>query len=545
MKEAEKVEMKKNTQGLNRRIMLVLMILMTTMTIIIAVISAYSVRRIYFQQYSTKAQDLVRMLADQISGDWINEFSETYEKDEYYEVAKEYMDNIKNDFSDLQYLYIFKPEDTYFTYLIEAQSDTDDPDLIATPGMTFDYRQSEYDHLVPDVQNKRASTGLILGQDAGYGKPISAWAPILDSDGNVAAMVEADYIIKNIGKQITVSIAGIVAVQILCILTVAILMILSIRKNVVRPVTSLKKMVDSYESGEFSADLSRFQHDDEIRSLAVSFEDMTTRIENYITELTAVTAEKERIGAELNVATQIQADMLPGIFPAFPDRKEFDLYATMDPAKEVGGDFYDFFLIDDDHLGLVMADVSGKGVPAALFMVIAKTLIKNRALTGGYSGPAQVLEEVNNQLCEGNDADLFVTVWLGILEISTGKIIYASAGHEYPAVYRENVGFVLEKNKPSLPLATFEGIKMQDNEITLKKGEALYLYTDGITEATNVDKDLFGEKRMLASLSGHSDEDAKQLLKSIRRDIDMFVGEAPQFDDMTMLALRYEGPKQN
>ncbi|MCR5282650.1 MAG: SpoIIE family protein phosphatase [Lachnospiraceae bacterium] len=532
----------KKKQGLNARILMGVLLLMLLMATVIVAISAFSVRTIYYNQYSKKAQDLVRILADQIDGDWVKEFGETYERDEYYEDIKEYMDNIKNDFSDLQYLYIFKPEDTYFTYLIEAQAANDDPDLIASPGMTFEYRQSEYDHLLPDVQNKRASTGLILGQDAGYGKPISAWAPILDSDGNVAAMVEADYIIKNIGEQITRSIAGIIAVQVISILTVAVLMILTIRKNVINPLTYLEKQVESYESGELSLDLKRFPHEDELHSLGVSFEDMTQRITRYIEELTSVTAEKERIGAELNVATQIQSDMLPRLFPAFPDRKEFDLYATMDPAKEVGGDFYDFFMIDEDHLGLVIADVSGKGVPAALFMVIAKTLIKNRALTGGYTGPAQVLENVNDQLCEGNDADLFVTVWFGILEISSGLITFASAGHEYPAICREGKGFELEKNKPSLPLATFEGIKMQNNEIKMKPGEVLYLYTDGITEATNVDKDLFGEKRMLSSLSTHSDEDAQQLLKSIRRDIDMFVGAAPQFDDMTMLALRYLGP---
>jgi sigma-B regulation protein RsbU (phosphoserine phosphatase) len=439
-------------------------------------------------------------------------------------------------------MYIFKPEDTYFTYLIEAQSDTDDPDLIATPGMTFDYRQSEYDHLVPDVQNKRASTGLILGQDAGYGKPISAWAPILDSDGNVAAMVEADYIIKNIGKQITVSIAGIVAVQILCILTVAILMILSIRKNVVRPVTSLKKMVDSYESGEFSADLSRFQHDDEIRSLAVSFEDMTTRIENYITELTAVTAEKERIGAELNVATQIQADMLPGIFPAFPDRKEFDLYATMDPAKEVGGDFYDFFLIDDDHLGLVMADVSGKGVPAALFMVIAKTLIKNRAQLG--ESPAEILKNVNEQLCQGNEAELFVTVWLAVIEISTGRGLAANAGHEHPVICRAGGKFELVTYRHSPAVATMEGIRFREHPFELHPGDRLFVYTDGVPEATDAEERLLGTDRMLEALNADAEAAPDVLLGNVRRAIDGFVGEAPQFDDITMLALAYNGPEK-
>ena len=267
---------------------------------------------------------------------------------------------------------------------------------------------------------------------------------------------------------------------------------------------------------------------------------MTVRIEKYIEDLTIVTAEKERIGAELNVATQIQADMLPRIFPPFPERKEFDLYATMNPAKEVGGDFYDYFLIDDDHLGIVMADVSGKGVPAALFMVIAKTLIKNRALMNN-AGPGEILADVNDQLCEGNDAELFVTVWLGILTISTGSIVYASAGHEYPAYYRNGRGFDLEKEKHGPPVATMEGLHFREHETVLQSGESLYLYTDGVTEATNSGNELFGEDRMIESLNRHSEDNVEDILKKVREDIDSFVGEAPQFDDLTMLIITYKG----
>jgi len=287
--------------------------------------------------------------------------------------------------------------------------------------------------------------------------------------------------------------------------------------------------------------MSKFGGDDEISSLSLSFKEMTVRIEQYIKDITAVTAEKERISAELNVATQIQADMLPRIFPPFPDKHEFELYATMDPAKEVGGDFYDFFMIDDDHLGLVMADVSGKGVPAALFMVIAKTLIKNRSLTGDFTSPKDVLADVNNMLCEGNEAELFVTVWFGVLTISTGDIVFASAGHEYPAFYRLDQGYVLEKDKHGPPLATMEGLRFRDNETSLKPGETLFLYTDGVTEATDSSQTLFGEDRMLKALSEFEKEDTQNLLKGVRVKIDEFVGDAPQFDDITMLAIRYLG----
>ena len=249
--------------------------------------------------------------------------------------------------------------------------------------------------------------------------------------------------------------------------------------------------------------------------------------------------EKERIGAELSVATQIQADMLPRIFPAFPERTEFDLFASMSPAKEVGGDFYDFFLIDDDHIGLVMADVSGKGVPAALFMVIAKTLIKNRAQMGG--SPAEVLSYANDQLCEGNEAELFVTVWFATIQISTGKGLAANAGHEHPAIRRKDGSFELVKYRHSPAVATLEGIKFKEHEFTLNPGDSLYVYTDGVTEATNKDDVLFGTDRMLEALNKKPDSDPKTLLETVRSDIDDFVGAAPQFDDITMLGFKYLG----
>lgn len=249
--------------------------------------------------------------------------------------------------------------------------------------------------------------------------------------------------------------------------------------------------------------------------------------------------EKARIGAELSVATQIQADMLPRIFPAFPERKEFDLYATMTPAKEVGGDFYDFFLVDDDHLALVMADVSGKGVPAALFMVIAKTLIKNRAQMGG--GPANILMDVNDQLCEGNEAELFVTVWLGILEISTGKGMAANAGHEHPVIRRLGGEWELVKYRHSPAVATMEGIRFREHEFELHPGDSLFVYTDGVPEATDGADTLFGTGRMLSALNRKADAAPDELLKNVKEDIDAFVGEAQQFDDITMLSFTFFG----
>ncbi|MBQ9528677.1 MAG: SpoIIE family protein phosphatase, partial [Fretibacterium sp.] len=300
------------------------------------------------------------------------------------------------------------------------------------------------------------------------------------------------------------------------------------------PIAVLKKDVEKISGGNLDYH-ARICDNDEIGDLAGSFNEMAASLKDYIKNLAAVTAEKERIGAELNVATQIQADMLPRIFPPFPERKEFALYATMTPAKEVGGDFYDFFLIDDDHLALVIADVSGKGVPAALFMVIAKTLIKNRAQMGGT--PSEILSAVNEQLCDGNEAGLFVTVWLGILEISTGKGVAANAGHEYPVIKRAGLPWELQKAKHSPAVAVREGMKFRETEFELNPGDRLYLYTDGVAEATNAENQLFGTDRMIEALNRHADDPVEELLPSIKREVDSFVGDAPQFDDITMLTL--------
>ncbi|MBR0253299.1 MAG: SpoIIE family protein phosphatase [Synergistaceae bacterium] len=310
-------------------------------------------------------------------------------------------------------------------------------------------------------------------------------------------------------------------------------------KDLTNPIISLSHDVEEISGGNLDY-RAKIYDNDEIGDLAKSFNAMAVSLKDYINNLASITAEKERISTELNVATQIQADMLPRIFPAFPERKEFDIYASMNPAKEVGGDFYDFFFIDDKHLALVMADVSGKGVPAALFMVISKTLIKTRALMGGT--PSEILYDVNNQLCEGNDAGLFVTVWLGILDIETGKITAANAGHEYPALKRvDNTSFELLKDKHTPAVATIEEIRFKNYEIELTPGDVLFIYTDGVAEATNSSEELYGTDRMIKDLNKYTDSKIDELLINMKKEVDKFTGDAPQFDDITMLGLRYFG----
>ncbi len=257
--------------------------------------------------------------------------------------------------------------------------------------------------------------------------------------------------------------------------------------------------------------------------------------------------ETSRIETELTMASSIQANMLPNLFPAFPEREEFEIYATMDPAKEVGGDFYDFFMIGEDRLGMVVADVSGKGVPAALFSMIAKTMIKTQAQT--RSDPEYVLQKVNALLAENNKENMFVTAWLGVLEISTGELTYADAGHEKLLLYQDGAWKFLPKaNGPALAMWAAEDLELMGDEdlfhnqtLQLKPGDAIFQYTDGVTEATDAHDALFGDERLLAAMNGASPARMEELLSHVRAQINGFVKGAPQFDDITMLGLRYKG----
>ena len=280
---------------------------------------------------------------------------------------------------------------------------------------------------------------------------------------------------------------------------------------------------------------------DEIGMLAGSIDDMEEQVSEYEKNLTEVTKENERIGTELDLATRIQKEMLPNTFPAFPEYNQFSLYATMDPAREVGGDFYDFFLVDPDHLCLVIADVSGKGVPAALFMMATKIMIADMVKTGG--SPADVLNSVNKAICANNKEKMFVTVWLGILEIPTGKLTCSNAGHEYPALMYAGEKYELLKDDHCFVIGGMKNARYRQYDLMLKKGSKVFVYTDGVTEAVNINNEMFGTDRMIDAINKNRDKDPEEEIKAVREAVDAFVGDAERFDDMTMLCLEYTGKR--
>ncbi len=357
------------------------------------------------------------------------------------------------------------------------------------------------------------------------------------SEVNESIMDMTDAAILAVDNSVKTALIAIVAVVCLVLIMVFILSYF-FSKKLTGPLAHLSRGVEEISGGNLDTKLE-IKTGDEIETLALAFNSMTGSLQQHIKELTAVTAEKERIGAELNVATQIQASMLPCIFPPFPEHKELDIFASMRPAKEVGGDFYDFFLVDEENLGIIIADVSGKGVPAALFMVIAKTLIKNHTQNG--EAPSQVLTAVNTQLCENNDAAMFVTAWMGVLNIKTGKMVYGNAGHNPPLLKRSDGSFTYLKSDPGFVLAGLENISYGEFQLDLSGGDILYLYTDGVTEATNISDELFGEERLKDALDENADKDMKGLLYAVEQAMEAFVGEAEQFDDITMLGIKFKG----
>ena len=329
----------------------------------------------------------------------------------------------------------------------------------------------------------------------------------------------------------------------ICLLLVDLLLMFILTRVVIRPLSDMQGSVHSYRNTKDSSviksklgDLS--ERSSEIGFLASDVIDLAEEIDRYIEDVRSATMENERISTELSLAAKIQTDVLPDAFSAFPERKEFDLYASMTPAKEVGGDFYDFFLIDDDHLALVMADVSGKGIPAAMFMMFCKNVVANNVAIG--KSPEAALTNANKTICANNSKNMFVTVWLGILEISTGRMTCANAGHEYP-VLKQGDRFELFEDKHGIPLGFLDMAKYEEYVLELKPGDKLFVYTDGVPEATASDMEMFGTDRMVEALNHNTDASPKKMLENVENAVVAFVKEAEQFDDLTMLAIEYRG----
>ena len=528
---------------LQAKLSLSLAVLGILLTVLISLFSYFNSKQTLEKEYSDKAIHLSMSLANIIPGEDVKTMLEDGgENTETFDNIARIMNRYKQD-NGLVYLFLSVPRENDILYLCDAYGPGDDMSLITEPKTALTYEDisatpEDYAAFRETLDGINENRGIAAPQvtDNLYGYMYSAYYPVRDKDGNAVALLTVslsmDEVRAYLNRYVFTIIGGSVALIFICLIAY----ILFIRKSLVAPIAKLSAFAGKVtDSGGLSDEKIILKTGDEIGNLADSVNKMIDDIKSYVSNLAAVTSEKERIGAELNVATKIQSDMLPNIFPPFPSRDEFDIYATMLPAKEVGGDFYDFFLIDDDRLGVVIADVSGKGVPAALFMVIAKTLLKNQAQM--KLSPDKVLEIANNQLCENNETGMFVTAFFGVLQISTGLFEFANAGHNPPVMYRKDGMFEYLKVNSGFVLAGMENIRYKPQSVVLGKGDMIYLYTDGVTEAMNHQNELYSEKRLINTLNA-LDAESRTLtgiIKDVKSSIDVFADGAEQADDITML----------
>jgi len=482
--------MKRKQQGIKRK----MTVAFIAMGILLSLCVGIGVFLISYRQvsanYTERAVSTAKTAALLVNGDSIERFLR-YGKDEEYFATYETLKEVKTA-ANMTYLYVIAlgEEDYTAVYVFDIFTEDNNPALIGQLGEIIDDSESAAFEAVAKLYYEgriEESTVISISQ---FGWLASAYLPILNSDGLIIAVMGADISMNLIIRDIFLQTLQVLLITVTIIVTFLFILRYIAGKQILDPVL----------------------------------------------------AERERIATELNVATEIQESMLPNIFPAFPERNEFDIYAVMHPAKEVGGDFYDFFLINKDTLAVVIADVSDKGIPAALFMVISKTLIKNGAMAG--KSPKDVFESVNVQLCENNDADMFVTAFMGYIDIPTGCLTYVNAGHNPPLIRRGgDYGFL--KVNPGLMLAVMDDMEYTQEEIQLSKGDMLFLYTDGVTEAKNKENKLFTDKRMLEKVNSYKNSKAKELLFSIKEEIDIFAEKTEQADDITMLALEIKSCQQN
>ncbi|MBR2533004.1 MAG: SpoIIE family protein phosphatase [Lachnospiraceae bacterium] len=531
------------------RILSGIVVLLVLLSVLIGTIGYQGFTSALLDQYADGAFRTAESAAELVNADHIPRFIESGGKSSEYQAAYFSMDRLCNS-QGVTFIYVIQPDLTDYGHItfifstINHDSHYSLYDFGFVRATTNDDYRVKYRRLYEGGSERE----LVI-RDQGYIQTdphITAMVPLKGADGRTKAIlcVQRQMDVLDAARRLYIRnlFLSLGAVVLMTILVYGAYIYRSLLFPIQTITGEAERFADeSIPSGNKLTDMIRSR--DEIGTLAGSVDRMEEQICSYMENLTRITAEKERIAAELDVARKIQAGMLPQLFPPFPDKTCIDLYATMHPAREVGGDFYDFFLVDDDHLALVIADVSGKGIPGALFMMISDILIRSEVKPG--ITPATALTRVNERIYKNNRAEMFVTVWLGILELSTGKLQASNAGHEYPVIKRAGGSYELFKDVHGLVLGALDDMVYKDYELKLEKGDSIFVYTDGVTEATDADNRLFGTGRLLDSLNRDKDVTVKGVLDEVLAGIRDFVKNAPQFDDITMMCLYYKGTDEN
>ena len=538
--------MKKRITGLTGKLMLGIIIFGILLGSIISIIGYWEFTSVLEQQYNDSAYEIAETAARYLNPDKFEEYLSTGKVDEEYRMIEKRLDDLV-DATDTTLIYVAKVDVSDYrtlTYIYDSVNSASGFDRYPL-GYTAVGVDEKYVNNVRNIITKgERATEYLYSYSKESGAHTTAGIAIYDSKGEIVAILGVEKAMRRLENARNTYVKDVLLGVLAAICLFLIVYSTFLYREILLPILAVTDEAKRFADSNTPSDkLSSINKNDEIGVLAKAVGKMETDIVEYVENLTLVTAEKERIGAELSIATQIQADMLPGIFPAFPDKPEFDIYATMNPAKEVGGDFYDFFMVDESHLAIVMADVSGKGVPAALFMVIGKTLIKDHTQPGRDLG--EVFTEVNNILCESNSEGLFITAFEGVLDLVSGEFTFVNAGHEIPFICKKDDSYEPYKIRAGFVLAGMEGIRYQCGTMQLSPGDRLFQYTDGVTEATDKDGRLYGMGRLGEILTQNAALPPMELLGKIKEDIDAFVGDAPQFDDITMLCLEYKERMHN
>ena len=481
-----------------------------------------------------------------IDPDQLDAYLESGGKTEGYQETWDRLDRLCNA-SEATFIYVIRPDQSDYRHVkyIFSTVNYNSPYFPYEVGYIKETTNEEYRvkyRLM--MEGKSDSESLVLA-GMGYSSKthhITAMTSLKGSDGETKALLCVQRQMNALSKSRIEYIIDVIQATLVLAVLANLLNALYQRKALLIP---LQKITD--EASRFAIEnnttgkklTDEISNKDEIGLLAASIDSMEEQVVKNVDEVKRFTAEKERDRTELSLAAAIQDGMLPTTFPAFPDRTEFDIFASMDPAREVGGDFYDFFLIDDDHLCLEIADVSGKGIPGALVMMASKIMLSGFSRTG--KSPAEILFDGNNAICANNNERMFVTVWLGILEISTGKLTAANAGHEYPILKKPDGQYELIKDKHGFVLGGMEDMEYTDYELQLEPGTKLFLYTDGLPEAEDADNRMFGIERVIKALNEQPDAPPEQVLTYMYQAVNAFVKDTEQFDDLTMLCLEYKG----
>ena len=504
--------------------------------------------RSFRREYTDTARHIADTAACMVNGDHIDAYL-AGEKTEEYQRAKRYLDVFCEKMS-VSLIYVIKVDTKdygSFESVFNSVNNSVDNSSYQEwpPGYRRETTNEEYRKIYQDLYENKEAYGTVYRpkQEGGTHPHMTTLVPVRNSAGDVTAILCVQRPIREIHRLIRPYLAMIIFITLFLSLVSAYFVGMFLRKHFITPVRKISAEASRFaEESRIGSPLGSISSYQEIADLAESIDKMEADMVAYIDNLTTATAERERIETELAFASSIQINALPNEFPAFPGRQDFDIYASMTPAKAVGGDFYNYFLTDADHLVLMIGDVSGKGVPAALFMMENCILLRGKTETGGT--PAEILESVNEYICRHNKTDMFFTLWMGILELSTGVITFANAGHEDAAVFRKDSGFELFRTKHGFICGGMSGVRYRNSELKLEKGDKLFLYTDGVPEATNSDDRMFSEKRMLEALNEYQDGTPREILEGVRRNVQRFVGDAPQFDDLTMLCLEYRGKEE-